>query len=360
MALAAVGAAIAAAPAGASSPVTIPGWTTEAGSVAVDGAGRGLVAFGHGEHAWAVSVAPDGTLSGLGRITAPRTQDGPAYLTALLSDRGDAVVEYSSSAGQAAGPDGYGFVSRPWLTRFAWGTAPGAAQLASDKGALRVDQAFPVLEPDGGVLLYASAQEIATGRTVTSVAAARSGRPVVHAAAMRALRHARTLSLTALPDGHAVGAWATRGRLLVGTIGPGGSVPQVERFTADGRRLGLGPVGVSDRGDEVVAWQDAAPTPRHPSPIRIAARPAGARSFGAARTVGIAADNLLDAVTGPGGDTAILMFHGSTAYVVRRTRDGALLPRLAIPAPSSRAGTTTAVASRRPATRWRSPRAARC
>ena len=65
-------------------------------------------------------------------------------------------------------------------------------------------------------------------------------------------------------------------------------------------------------------------------PIRVAARPAGARRFGAPHTVGISADELLDAVVGPNGDAAFLMFHGNTAYVVRRTRDGALLPRLAI------------------------------
>ncbi|WP_027006748.1 hypothetical protein [Conexibacter woesei] len=332
MALLLVGAGATAPGAAASAPVTVPGWTQEPGSVAVDGAGRGLVAFGHGEHAWAVSVAPDGTLSGLGRIAAPRTEGGPAYVTAALSDRGDAVVEYSSSGGSAPGPDGYGFVFRPWISRFAWGTAPSGAQRAAAIRPLRVDQAFPVVRPDGSVLLSYTANDIPSGRNTTSLALARPDARVTYGPAVKALRHAGARSLTALPDGRAVGAWATKSMLLVGTFAAGASTPRVERFRADGRTLGTGPVGVDDKGDEVVAWQVLPPgADRGPDPIRVAARPAGAKRFGAPHAVGIRADVLLDAVVGPNGDAAFLMFHGNTAYVVRRTRDGALLPRLAIP-----------------------------
>jgi hypothetical protein len=331
MALLLVGAAATAPGAAAAGPVVpIPGWTHEAGSVAVDGVGRGLVAFGHGEHAWAVSVAPDGTLSGLGQIAAPRSQDGPAYITAALNDRGDAVVEYSSAGGTAPGPDGYGFVFRPWVSRFGWGAVPSGAQRAGSLRPVRVDQAFPVLRPDGTVLVSYTAEAVTERGRTTSLALGIPRARMTYGPAVKPLEHATALSLAGLPDGRTVGAWGSRGVLSVGTIAPGGSVPRVERFRADGKSLGTGPVRVDDRGDEVVAWQKDVPLPHHPSPIRVAVRAAGARRFGAAHTIGVAADQLLDTVVGPNGDAAFLTWHGNTTYVIRRTRDGAFLPRIAV------------------------------
>src|SRR5436190_8177588 len=109
--------ALSTAPARAAGPVAVAGWnntSNQAAAVADDG--RGVLVFPHGEHAWAASIAPDGSISGLGRIEAPRAVDGPNQLVAAMDDAGAAVAGYVAFNGQQpqVGSGGFGFVQRPW------------------------------------------------------------------------------------------------------------------------------------------------------------------------------------------------------------------------------------------------------
>jgi hypothetical protein len=331
-------------PASAATPVPIPGWnSTSEHAEAIDAAGRAVVAFPHGEHAWAVSISPDGTLSGLGRIEAPRAIDGPTHLTAALNDKGDALVGYTSYAGQAkaGGSDslgGYGFVMRPWASRFAWGRAPSPARLVSAKGPIRIDQTFTALTPDGTAVFSYTQDDIAheDGRPTTWLARAAPNAKVTRA---RITGTGAATGLTARTDGHVAASWYGSAHApAIGILAPGATTPRVNRGRVGGPKLGPSARVLFDpHGGAVLVWQgDDSGRLRPTTPIDVAGRPAGGARFGPVARAGGDGDTLVDAAVGPGGHAAVLIARGrKTALLVRRTPDGTLLPPIALPGETS-------------------------
>lgn len=323
-------------------PVPVPNWNdTSQGAIAVDDAGRAVVLFPHGEHVWEAAVTPDGQIVSLARVESQRNVDGPTNLAVAMNDAGDVIAGWIGFNGQepASGKNGqgaFGFVQRPFAARWTWGAAPGRGTPV-DRGLIDADNVQVRLRPDGLAGLLYSADEIRGDTVRTRLALLpRGGPPVVRQVPLRRGRAAYALSLDLDGAGRFTVAWNDRrpfgGDEHLGVVRTDearvfGS-PQV--FPAGQRALGVAPVLVDDRGDQVVVWERRA---NHRSEVRVAGRASGAGAFEPPHVIARTKVEhpLAGSAIGPAGHVAVLLQEGRHLSIVVRSPSGELSPPIALP-----------------------------
>jgi hypothetical protein len=286
-------------------PALVPGWNDiSAAGQAVDAAGRGIIVFGHGEHARAASVTPTGRVFALAKIAAPRAIDGPMEPQAAMGAHGRAVVTYLAFNGeQPEGRLGYGFVIRPWASRFRWGARPAPARRVQG-GPVNVRSTQLAMRPDGTALLAYTANDGYTSIDASRVALLRPGR----AASVRTLADAGGST----PEGLAIDssdsfvtAWTAGGALEVFT--GRGVQPTSQRYEIVGWAQGYNRhVFSSLEGDQAAVWQEFRAGVRD-GPMRLATRPRAAAGFADNGLVAPPGRPLGAVAGGPEGDVSVLL-----------------------------------------------------
>lgn len=320
--------------AAARSPVRVAPWhVTDDFGLSVDGKGRGVVVFPHGDHVWMASVTPDGRLRWVGRIPSPYT--GPENLVAVQDEAGDVLAGNSEYTGTAE--SGLGSGRQPWVTRLSWGQAPPRSAPFSEAE----DDAQYVragMRADGEVAM-AWNQQALEGAGQSRIAILPKGGVAV-TTEVAGLADAVPDEVQPSGGGFVVG-WARRDDSLAIThVAPDGSIGPPQRVPGSAKSS-QPRILADERGDIAVVWQDV--DGGHRRSVRLATRNAGGARF-RTQTLARGQNEFVDAAIGADGTIAVLVRRarapkagGSRMRVIRRRPGGApasattLVGRAALP-----------------------------